>query len=247
MQDDLVIGDVSFRCRFFLGSGKTSRYTEQLIRSAVRDAGTEMISVSIRNMYAPKESGLQYIPKGIRILPNTLGARNAEDAVSMAHEARKAGYGNFIKVEILHDTEFLLPDNEETLKATRELTAEGFVVLPYFYPDLMSAEEFVQAGAAAIMPLASPGGSSKGLQTRDFIEDMIGKIPVPIIVDAGIGHPSQACEAMEMGCDGVMANTALATAENLPLMARAFRTAIDAGRLAYLSGRSEKERLSNQS
>lgn len=233
-KDDLIIGGVRLHSRFILGSGKTARYTEELIHSAVSDAGTEMISVSIQKL-GTAEDPRQMIPAGIRLLPNTLGARDAAEAVEMARSSRKMGLGDFIKIEIMNDSKYLLPDNGETAAATRILAAEGFVVMPYIYPDLMTAKALFEAGAAAIMPLASPSGSSRGLQTRDFISVLIQEIPLPIIVDAGIGRPSQACEAMEMGCAAVMANTALATAENLPLMARAFRKAIEAGREAFLS------------
>jgi len=136
----------------------------------------------------------------------------------------------------MRDTKYLLPDNAETIKATEQLAKEGFIVLPYMYPDLYAARSLRDAGAAAIMPLASPIGTNKGLSTRDFIQILIDEIDLPIIIDAGIGRPSQACEAMEMGASAIMANTALATAGNIPLMAKAFRQAIEAGRAAYLSG-----------
>ena len=150
--------------------------------------------------------------------------------------ARELGCGDFVKIEIMRDTKYLLPDNQETIKATEILAKEGFVVMPYMYPDLNTARDLVNAGAAAVMPLASPIGSNKGLATREFIQILIDEIDLPIIVDAGIGRPSQACEAMEMGAAAIMANTALATAGDLPLMASAFRKAIEAGRQAYLSG-----------
>lgn len=232
--DDLIIGGVSFKSRFILGSGKTSRYSPELIQSAVDYAGVELISVSIDRL-DDDDNGLKYIPEHIRKLPNTLGAKSAQEAVSMAHYARSKGLGNFIKVEILEDMTYLLPNNPETVNATERLAAEGYIVLPYIYPDLKAGRQLEAAGASAIIPLASPRGSNSGLQTRDFIEQLIQEINLPIIVDAGIGRPSQACEAMEMGCAGVMANTALATAGNLPLMASAFQAAIDAGRKAYLS------------
>ena len=169
---------------------------------------------------------MDYIPKGITLLPNTSGARTAEEAVRIARLARELGCGNFVKIEIMRDSKYLLPDNEQTVKATDILAREGFVVMPYMYPDLNVARDLVNAGAAAVMPLA----------TKEFIQILIDEIELPIIVDAGIGKPSQACEAMEMGAAAIMANTALATAGNLPLMASAFREAIDAGRKAYLSG-----------
>ena len=150
--------------------------------------------------------------------------------------AKALGCGNFVKIEIMRDTKYLLPDNQETIKATEILVKEGFVVMPYMYPDLNTARDLVNAGAAAVMPLASPIGSNKGLATKEFIQILIDEIDLPIIVDAGIGKPSQACEAMEMGAAAIMANTALATAGDLTLMAQAFKQAIEAGRKAYLSG-----------
>ena len=154
----------------------------------------------------------------------------------IARLARALGCGDFVKVEIMRDSKYLLPDNQETIKATEALANEGFVVLPYMYPDLNAARDLVNAGAAAVMPLASPIGSNKGLATKDFIQILIDEIELPIIVDAGIGRPSQACEAMEMGAAAIMANTALATAGNLPLMASAFKDAINSGRKAYRAG-----------
>jgi thiazole synthase len=175
------------------------------------------------------------IPDGVTILPNTLGAKNADDAVAIAHTSREMGFGDMIKIEIMHDSKYLLPDNTETIKATEILAKEGFTVMPYMYPELSTARDLYNAGAMALMPLASPSGSSKGLATRDFIKILIEEIDLPIIVDAGIGKPSQACEAMEMGADAVMINTALATATNIPVIASAFKKAVEAGHLAYLS------------
>ena len=175
-------------------------------------------------------------PKNVTLLPNTSGARNAEEAVRIARLARELGCGDFVKMEIMRDSKYLLPDNQETIKATEILAKEGFVVMPYMYPDLNVARDLVNAGAAAVMPLASPIGSNKGLATKEFIQILIDEIDLPIIVDAGIGRPSQACEAMEMGAAAIMANTALATAGDLPLMASAFKKAIEAGRKAYLAG-----------
>ena len=183
-----------------------------------------------------QENILDFIPKNVTLLPNTSGARNAEEAVRIARLARELGCGDFVKIEIMRDSKYLLPDNYETIKATEILAKEGFVVMPYMYPDLNAARALADAGAACIMPLGSPIGSNKGLSTRDFIQILIDEIDLPIIVDAGIGRPSQACDAMEMGAAAVMANTAVATAGNVPLMAEAFKKAIEAGRSAYLSG-----------
>ena len=232
--DRLVIGGREFGSRFILGSGK---YSMRLIEAAVRDAGAEMVTLAVRRANTrEQESILDFIPQGVTLLPNTSGARNADEAVRIARLARELGCGDFVKVEIMRDTKYLLPDNQETIRATERLAGEGFIVMPYMYPDLTAARDLVSAGAATIMPLASPIGSNKGLATRDFIQMLIDEISLPIIVDAGIGRPSQACEAMEMGAAAIMANTALATAGDLHAMARAFRLAIEAGRAAYLAG-----------
>lgn len=233
-EDKLLIGGKEFNSRFILGSGK---YSMKLIESAVKDAGAELITLAVRRTNTKdQENILDYIPEGVTLLPNTSGARTADEAVRIARLARELGCGNFVKIEIMRDTKYLLPDNMETIKATEILAKEGFVVMPYMYPDLNAARDLANAGAASIMPLASPIGSNKGLATKEFIQILIDEMDLPIIVDAGIGRPSQACEAMEMGCAAVMANTALATAGNLPLMASAFKDAISAGRKAYLSG-----------
>jgi thiazole synthase len=176
------------------------------------------------------------MPKGITLLPNTSGARKAEEAVRIARMSRELGCGDFVKIEVINDSKYLMPDNYETIKATEILAKEGFVVMPYMYPDLNVARALVNAGAAAVMPLGAPIGSNKGLLTKDFIKMLVEEINLPIIVDAGIGRPSQACEAMEMGCAAVMANTAIATAIDVALMAKAFKYAIEAGRDAYLAG-----------
>ena len=232
--DKLIIGGHEFNSRFILGSGK---YSLELIEAAVRDAGAEMITLAVRRANTrEQENILDYIPKNVTLLPNTSGARSADEAVRIARLARELGCGDFVKIEIMRDTKYLLPDNYETVKATETLAKEGFIVMPYMYPDLNAARDLVNAGAACVMPLASPIGSNKGLATKDFIQILIDEIDLPVIVDAGIGRPSQACEAMEMGAAAIMANTALATAGDLTLMAAAFRKAIEAGREAYLSG-----------
>ena len=233
-EDKLIIGGHEFNSRFILGSGK---YSMKLIKSAIKDAGAEIITLAVRRANTKEEENiLDFIPEGVTLLPNTSGARNAEEAVRIARLARALGCGDFVKVEIMRDSKYLLPDNQETIRATEALANEGFVVLPYMYPDLNAARDLVNAGAAAVMPLASPIGSNKGLATKDFIQILIDEIELPIIVDAGIGRPSQACEAMEMGASAVMANTAIATAGNITAMAEAFKNAIVAGRQAYLAG-----------
>ena len=235
MKDDkLVIGGKEFNSRFILGSGK---YSLDLIKAAVENAGAELITVAVRRANTKdSENILDYIPKNITLLPNTSGARTAEEAVRIARLGRELGCGDFVKVEIMRDSKYLLPDNQATVEATEILAKEGFIVMPYMYPDLNTARDLVNAGAAAVMPLASPIGSNKGLATKEFIQFLIDEIELPIIVDAGIGRPSQACEAMEMGAAAIMANTALATAGDVPQMASAFGKAVEAGREAYLAG-----------
>lgn len=232
--DKLIIGGHSFDSRFILGSGK---YSLDLIQAAVEHAGAQIITLALRRANQGGMANiLDYIPEGVTLLPNTSGARNAEEAVRIARLSREVGCGDFVKIEIMRDSKYLLPDNTETVKATEILVKEGFVVMPYMYPDLNAARDLQSAGAATIMPLAAPIGSNKGLCTKEFIQILIDEIDLPIIVDAGIGAPSQACEAMEMGAAAVMANTAIAMAGDIIQMAEAFRLAIQAGRQAYLSG-----------
>lgn len=234
MSDKFILGGKEFNSRFILGSGK---FSLDMIKAVIEDGGAEIITLALRRANAGGEENiLDYIPKNVTLLPNTSGARNAEEAVRIARLSRELGCGNFVKVEVVRDSKYLLPDNAETVKATEILAKEGFVVLPYMYPDLYTARDLVNAGAAAVMPLAAPIGSNKGLCTKDFIKILINEIDLPIIVDAGIGSPSQACEAMELGASAVMANTAVATAGNINLMAKAFKLAVESGRLAYLSG-----------
>ena len=232
--DKLVLGGHEFDSRFILGSGK---YSLELVKAAVEQAGAQIITLALRRA---NEGGaaniLDYIPQGVTLLPNTSGARTADEAVRIARLSREICGTDFVKIEIMRDTKYLLPDNQETIEATRILSAEGFVVMPYMYPDLNAARDMAEAGAACIMPLGAPIGSNKGLATREFIQIIIDEIDLPVIVDAGIGRLSQACEAMEMGAAAIMANTAIATAGNVPAMAHAFRLAIEAGRAAYLSG-----------
>lgn len=232
--DTLKLGNYEFTSRFILGSGK---YSLDLIKAAVEHAGAQIITLALRRaMTGSVANILDYIPKGVTLLPNTSGARTADEAVRIARLARAVGCGDFVKIECIRDSKYLLPDNYETIKATEILANEGFVVMPYMYPDLNAARDLVSAGAACIMPLGAPIGTNKGLCTKEFIQILIDEIDLPIIVDAGIGRPSHACEAMEMGAAAIMANTAIATAGDIPAMAGAFKKAIEAGRAAYLSG-----------
>ena len=232
--DKWSLGGHEFTSRFILGSGK---FSLDLVKACVENAGTEIVTLAIRRA---NEGGLanilDYIPENVTLLPNTSGARTAEEAVRIAKLSRELGCGDFVKVEVIHDSRYLLPDNYETIKATEILAKEGFTVMPYMYPDLNAARDLANAGAACIMPLGAPIGSNKGLCTKDFIQILINEIDLPVIVDAGLGRPSQACEAMEMGAAAIMANTAIATSGDVALMASAFRDAIIAGRNAYLAG-----------
>lgn len=234
MTDKLIIGGHEFQSRFILGSGK---FSLDIMKAVIEHGETEIVTLALRRANTGGEENIvHYIPENITLLPNTSGARNAEEAVRIARLARELGCGDFIKLEVIHDSKYLLPDNYETIKATEILAKEGFIVMPYMYPDLYVARSLVDVGAAAVMPLGAPIGSNKGLATKNFIQILVDEINVPIIVDAGIGRPSQACEAMEMGVDAIMCNTAVATAGDVALMAKAFKLAIEAGRSAYLAG-----------
>ncbi len=233
MKDTLIIGGHEFNSRFILGSGK---FSLEMTKAVIENGGVEMATLALRRANAGgKENILDYMPEGITLLPNTSGARTAEEAVRIARLSRELGCGDFVKIEVIHESKYLMPDNYETIKATEILSKEGFIVMPYMMPDLVAARSLRDAGASAIMPLGAPIGSNKGLCTRDFVKMIVEEIDLPIIVDAGIGRPSQACEAMELGVDAVMANTAIATAGDVASMAKAFKLAIEAGRLAYLS------------
>lgn len=234
--DTLVIGGTALTSRLFIGTGKYG--TDSLIPDVAGASGSQVITVALRrvDLANPRSNVLAHIPPHMRLLPNTSGARTAEEAVRIARLAQAAGCGNWIKIEVISDSRFLLPDGYATARATETLAKEGFVVLPYMNPDLYVARDLVNAGAAAVMPLGAPIGTNRGLRTAEMIGVLIEEIDLPVIVDAGIGKPSQACEAMEMGAAACLVNTAIATAGNPVAMARAFGEAVRAGRAAYLSG-----------
>ena len=235
IDDPLIIAGKSFTNRFLLGTGKFKNKTD--VAESIPACGAQIVTVALRriDLERHEENILEYIPKDVTLLVNTSGARNAREALRIARLARESGCGHLIKIEVINDSKYLLPDNNETIKATEALASDGFVVMPYMYPDLYAARELVKAGAASVMPLGSLIGSNKGLKAKEFIKILIEEIDLPIIVDAGIGTPSQAAEAMEMGADAVLANTAVATAGNPAGLAKAFSLAVEAGRLAYLS------------
>jgi len=231
----LVIAGKKFSNRFFLGTGKFK--SKKDLTETISASGVEIVTVALRriDLKHHEENILKYIPKNMTLLVNTSGARNAQEAVRIARLAKESGYSNWIKIEVINDSKYLLPDNHETIKATEILVKEGFIVLPYITPDLYVARELVKAGAATVMPLGSLIGSHQGLKAKEFIKILIEEIDIPVVVDAGIGRPSQAAEAMEIGADAVLANTAIATAEHPAAVAEAFSLAVKAGRLAFLS------------
>ena len=232
--DILQLGKYSFTSRFILGSGK---YSFHIIDSAIKEARAQIITLALRRTNSGGiENILDFIPPNITLLPNTSGARNANEALRIARLAREICHSDLIKIEVISDSKYLLPDNYESAKATEMLAKEGFTPLVYMYPELYVARDMANAGACAIMPLGAPIGTNKGLQTKAFIEILLREIDLPIIVDAGIGSPAQACEAMQMGVSAIMANTAIANANDITLMARAFRLGIEAGRAAFLAG-----------
>lgn len=239
MEDALDIGGKKIACRLFVGTGKYSSHS--VMREVLLSAGADVVTVALRRVDSSTktENILDYIPESCTVMINTSGARNAEEAIRIARLARAAGAGNWIKVEVIADNKYLLPDNLETLKATETLVKEGFVVFPYMSPDLSMARRLADCGAAAVMPLGSPIGTNRGIRTKELVEIMIREIRVPIIVDAGLGKPSDACQCMEMGCAAVMVNTAIAVSPNPMELARAFSMAVRAGRLARLSGLPE--------
>ena len=243
----LEIAGKTFTSRFLLGTGKFKN--KQDVSASIKSSETQIVTVALRriDLEQNEENILQYIPKNVTILTNTSGARNAQEAIRIAHLAKESGCGNWIKIEVINDSKYLLPDNLETIKATEILASDGFVVLPYVTPDLYTARALVKAGAATVMPLASLIGSNKGIKAKEFIKILIEEIDVPIIVDAGIGAPSQAAEVMEMGADAVLVNTAVATALNPAQAALGFSLAIKAGRLAYLSRLPQKNDIAQAS
>ncbi|MBB5172294.1 thiazole synthase [Texcoconibacillus texcoconensis] len=236
MHDPLKIAGVELSNRLFVGTGKFGDHSE--MKAAIERSGSEVVTVALRrvDVDSGEENIIEDIPNSVQLMPNTSGARTAEEAVRIARLAKASGLGNWIKIEVISDQKYLLPDNEETIRATEILVNEGFVVLPYMSPDLMAAKRMEEAGAAAVMPLGAPIGSNKGIRMKDMVQILIDEINVPIVVDAGIGKPSEAAEAMEMGADAVLVNTAIATAKQPVKMAEAFDLAVKAGRQAYLSG-----------
>ncbi len=237
----LVIAGREFASRLFLGTGKFG--SNQLMSRAIAASQTEMVTVAMKRLEIEnrEDEMLIHIRKpGIQLLPNTSGVRNAREAVFAAKLAREAFETNWLKLEIHPDPRYLLPDPVETLKATEELAKDGFVVLPYIQADPVLCKLLEEAGAATVMPLGAPIGTNKGLRTRDFLEIIIAQSNIPVVVDAGIGAPSHAAEAMELGADAVLVNTAIAVAGDPVAMGNAFRLAVESGRMAFEAGLAGK-------
>lgn len=236
MKDPLVIADRSFSSRLFIGTGKFP--SPESLQETIETSQTEVVTVAVRrvDLRNPQDRTLQVLdPQKVLVLPNTSGARDAEEAIRVARLARHMVGHPWVKLEVTPDPATLLPDPIETLKAAQLLIEDGFVVLPYINADPILARHLEEAGCATVMPLASPIGSNRGLRTRDQVRIIIEQAHVPVVVDAGLGRPSEAAEAMELGADAVLVNTALATASAPPLMGRAFALAVQAGRLAHRS------------
>lgn len=235
--EKLIIGGREFSSRLFTGTGKFS--SNELMSRAIAASGSEMVTVALKRIDTAnrEDDMLRHILRpGVQLLPNTSGVRNAEEAVLAAQLAREAFETDFIKLEIHPDPKYLLPDPVETLKATEELAKMGFIVLPYIQADPVLCKRLEEAGTAAVMPLGAPIGTNKGLVVRDMLEIIIAESNVPFVVDAGIGAPSHAAAAMEMGADAVLVNTAIAVAGDPVAMAQAFAKAVEAGREAYEAG-----------
>lgn len=239
MLDPLQIGGETLLSRLFTGSGKYS--SDELISPVVKASGTQVITVALRRLdFSSKDFNLlDKIPPGIKLLPNTSGARTADEAVRIAELARAAGCGDWVKVEVISDQAYLLPDGYETARATEILTEREFHVFPYINADLYVARSCRDAGAVSVMPLASPIGSNRGVRCTEMIGILIEEIDLPIIVDAGIGKPSDAAMVMEMGASACLVNTAIASSNDPVLMAEAFRNAVNGGRKAFLAGAGE--------
>ncbi len=240
--DELMIAGRAFRSRLITGTGKYSSF--EVMRQALEASACEMVTVAVRRIDfdAPAEEDITaFIPEGLLLLPNTSGAESAEEAVRIARLARAGGLPDWIKLEVIPDPRYLLPDPIETLRASEQLVAEGFTVLPYVLPDPVLAKRLAEAGCATVMPLAAPIGSGRGLKLREAIRIMVEQATVPIVVDAGLGSPSHAAEAMELGADAVLVNTAIARARDPIAMAGSFRLAVEAGRTAFLAGVMEEQ------
>ncbi len=242
MQDTpLVLGDLTLESRLIVGTGRYPDFPT--MRQAIAESGAQLVTVSVRRIDLgadPEDDPLHWLPEGDALLPNTAGCYTAEEAVRTARLAREASLGSLVKLEVIGDDRTLFPDGRETLKAAEQLIAEGFTVLPYCLDDPILCRQLEAAGCAAVMPLAAPIGSGLGIRNPTNLRIILEQVSVPVIVDAGVGTASDAAVAMELGCAGILMNTAIAGARDPVRMARAMRLAVEAGRHAYLAGRIEK-------
>lgn len=247
--DPLIIAGKEFSSRLFIGTGKFS--SVDIMKKAMAESGSEMVTVALRriDLDNPADDLLSAVAEfpRIKLLPNTSGARDADEAVRLSKLAREMGCGNWIKLEVTPDPRYLLPDPVETLKAAEILVKDGFVVLPYINADPILAKRLEECGCATVMPLGSPIGSNRGLKTLDNIIIIIEMSNIPVVVDAGLGTPSHAALAMETGADAVLVNTAIATAKDPVIMAGAFKKGVLAGREAFLAGKAESDDKANPS
>ena len=234
--DPLFIAGRGLSSRLITGTGKYPSF--EAMRDAVIASGSELVTVAVRRIDLDEqaEAITDWLPEGVMLLPNTAGCQTAEEAVRVARLARAGGLPDWIKLEVIPDPRYLLPDGEQTLRAAEELVTDGFTVLPYVFPDPILQRKLEAVGCATVMPLAAPIGTGRGLKLRHAIEIMVEQAEVPVIVDAGLGAPSHAAECMELGADGVLVNTAIGMADDPAEMARAFRLAVEAGRAAYRAG-----------
>jgi thiazole synthase len=243
VSDTLTIAGREFRSRLITGTGKYETF--EVMRDAVVATGCEMVTVAVRRIdfdaRERDEDITDFLPDDILLLPNTAGCETAEEAVRVARLARAGGLPDWVKLEVIPDPRHLLPDPVETLRAAEILVADGFTVLPYMLPDPVLARRLAEAGCATVMPLAAPIGTGRGLKLRDSIRIVIEEAEVPVVVDAGLGSPSHAAEAMELGADAVLVNTAIARADDPVTMARAFRLAVEAGRAGRLAGLMDEQ------
>ncbi len=236
MRDAFVVAGRAFGSRLLTGTGKYDSF--DAMRDALAASGSEIVTVAVRRIDLDSSDGdiTAFLPENVLLLPNTSGCETAEEAVRTARLARAGGLPDWVKLEVIPDPRYLLPDPVETLRAAATLVEEGFTVLPYVLPDPVLQKKLEEVGCATVMPLAAPIGSGRGLKLRDSIRIMVEQAEVPLVVDAGLGAPSHAAEAMELGADAVLVNTAIARADDPVAMARAFRLAVEAGREAFAAG-----------
>ena len=248
MNDELLMGGINFKSRLILGTGKFP--SKKSLIETIEESETEMVTIALRrvDLNNPQDNLLSAIDiKKTIFLPNTSGARNAEEACRLARLAKATGLTNWIKLEVTPDPKYLLPDGEETLKAAKILVKEGFKVMPYINADPILAKKLEDAGTVSVMPLGSPIGSNRGIKTFEMIEIIIENSSIPVVVDAGIGRPSDAAIAMEMGADAVLVNTAIATASNPKIMAKSFKNVVKACRQAYINGITSPKKIASAS